>query len=198
MRKPLQRICVFCGSSSGNRPEFSAGAAELGRSLGRRGIGLVYGGSAIGLMGETARNALASGADVHGVIPEAINRRVQPLPEITLEVVPDMHSRKMRMYTLADAFIALPGGIGTLEELMEVFTWLQLGYHEKPVGLLNILSFYDPLFSMLDGMVESAFLKPEHRRGLIASGSVEELLDSLTEAQPRYLPKWNQDQTRDS
>jgi uncharacterized protein (TIGR00730 family) len=175
----LTTVAVFCGSSFGNNPAYRQGAERLGREIGKRKLSLVYGGSALGLMGSVARCAMEEGAPVTGVIPEALNRRVEALDGITLEVVSGMHQRKARMYQLADAFISLPGGIGTWEETLEALTWLQLGYHRKPVALYNLENFYNPMVSLLDHAVGSGFLKETHRQALIVESELKELFSRL-------------------
>lgn len=186
----MRRVAVFSGSSRGNQPIYMQWAEKLGYAVAERGLALVYGGSSVGLMGQVARAALSRSAEVIGVIPEAIHRHVAPQPGVRLEVVADMHVRKARMYTLADAFIALPGGIGTWEEILEVFTWLQLGYHQKPVALLNICGFYDPLLAMLDHAVSEGFLKEAHRRQLLVSQSCNEVFSLLEDFRPSEVQKW--------
>ena len=160
----MRRICVFCGSRIGNRPEYRAAAEMLGRSLTAEGLGLVYGGGCVGLMGVLADSVLAAGGAVIGVIPAAMLEWEVGHPGVTsLEVVQTMHERKARMAELSDGFIALPGGYGTLEEFCEVLTWLQLGFHSKPVGILNVAGFFDPLLAMLDRAVSEGFLRSEDR-----------------------------------
>jgi uncharacterized protein (TIGR00730 family) len=186
----MHRVCVFCGSSSGTEADYREGAFSLGKAIGERGFELVYGGGSLGLMGAVARGTLSVSAPVTGIIPEAIHKRVPALDGIRLEVVPGMHERKKRMYGLSDAFIALPGGIGTFEETFEAFTWLQLGYHRKPVALLNIRHFFDPLISLLDHATESGFIKPLHRSLLVCRETVDELLSDLGDFEPLELEKW--------
>src|SRR5262245_12742237 len=142
----MRRVCVFCGSSAGNRPEYADAARHLGAALARRGLGLVYGGGHVGLMGVVADAVLRAGGEVIGVIPQALVERELAQAGLTrLEVVDTMHQRKARMADLADAFVALPGGFGTCDELFEILTWSQLGLHARPVGLLNVAGFFDPL-----------------------------------------------------
>jgi uncharacterized protein (TIGR00730 family) len=174
------RICVFLGSSVGRSPVYAQAAEQLGTLIARRGIGLVYGGGAVGLMGLLADAATAAGGEVIGVIPEALRAREHDHPGLTkLHVVRTMHERKAMMADLSDGFIALPGGIGTFEELFEVWTWSQLGYHAKPCGLLNVAGFYDGMSGFIDHVVEEGFLKPEHRRMLIVEREAETMLDRL-------------------
>ena|ERR1700742_2758110 len=181
----LQRLCVFAGSGDGRRPEYRQAASSLGRELAERGVGLVYGGSGVGLMGATADAALAAGGEAIGVIPESLLSLEQVHSDLTeLHVVGSMHERKALMAELSDAFAALPGGIGTLEELLEIATWSKLGIHAKPVGVLNVGGFYDPLAAMLDHTVEEGFMSAEHRRILLVDASSERLLGRLQEWKP--------------
>ena len=160
----MRRICVFCGSSPGSRPEYRAAAEEMAAELVRRKIGLVYGGGNVGLMGVIADAVLGAGGDVQGVMPEHLTAREIGHKGLTrLHVVRSMHERKTLMADLSDAFVALPGGFGTLEEFCEVVTWTQLGLHAKPCGILNVLGYYSPLLRMFDHAVEERFLKPENR-----------------------------------
>ncbi|MFP4615815.1 MAG: TIGR00730 family Rossman fold protein [Thiohalorhabdus sp.] len=181
----MERICVFAGSGSGNRPAYAEAAAALGARLAEGGIGVVYGGGHTGLMGVLADAALAAGGEVVGVIPEALCTRELAHHQLSeLEVVSSMHARKARMAELADAFIALPGGIGTLEELFEVFTWAQLGLHAKPCGLLNAAGFYDPLVRFLDETVAEGFLRPDQRALLEVDSEPADLLTALAACHP--------------
>jgi uncharacterized protein (TIGR00730 family) len=186
----MKNLCVFCGSSSGNDLAFTEAAGEMGRLLAERGIGLVFGGGNVGLMGEVARAVMRGGGRAVGVIPEYIRARVSHLELTELIVTDGMHERKAKMYELADAFAALPGGIGTLEELAEIFTWGQIGFHQKPVGLLNTAGFYDPLVHFIDGMVNSGFLKKAHQDNLIVENDPRSLLQSFTECRPSGADKW--------
>ncbi|KPV40994.1 hypothetical protein AN478_03395 [Thiohalorhabdus denitrificans] len=187
----MERICVFAGSGSGNRPAYAEAAAALGGRLATRGIGVVYGGGHTGLMGVLADAALGAGGEVVGVIPEALCTRELAHHQLSdLEVVDSMHARKARMAELADAFIALPGGIGTLEELFEVFTWAQLGLHAKPCGLLNAAGYYDPLIRFLDETVTEGFLRPEQRALLAEAPEPETLLEALATARPAPAHRW--------
>jgi uncharacterized protein (TIGR00730 family) len=193
----MNRICVFCGSSSGSRPEYVATAGELGRELVRRNIELVYGGGNVGLMGIIADAVLKSGGEVQGVIPEHLMAREVGHKGLTkLHVVRSMHERKALMADLSDAFVALPGGFGTLEEFFEVVTWSQLGLHAKPCGILNVLGFYTPLLAMLDHAVEERFLKPENRALVLARESPADLLQLLEEWRPPHVEKWLDRETR--
>jgi len=181
----MQRICVFAGSGTGNRPGYADAAAALGELLARRRLGVVFGGGHTGLMGILADTALQAGGEVIGVIPEALRDRELAHEGVTrLDVVDSMHTRKARMNDYADAFIALPGGVGTLEELFEVFTWAQLGIHHKPCGLLNTDGYYDPLTRFLDDMVGSGFLRPDQRALLEVAEDPETLTDALAGPHP--------------
>jgi uncharacterized protein (TIGR00730 family) len=187
----MKRICVFCGSSSGSRPEYTAAAIELGAELSRRNIGLVYGGSKTGLMGSVADAVLKFGGEVVGVIPEHLMPKEIAHQGLTkLHVVHSMHERKAFMADLSDAFIALPGGFGTLDEFFEVVTWTQLGLHEKPCGILNVLGYYSPLLAMLDHAVDERLLKVENRRLVLARDSISGLLQALEEWHPTHIEKW--------
>ncbi|WP_043308859.1 TIGR00730 family Rossman fold protein [Pseudomonas sp. ML96] len=187
----LKSVCVFCGASPGARPIYHEAAANLGRSLAERGLTLVYGGGAVGLMGVVADAALAAGGEVIGIIPQSLERAEIGHKGLTrLEVVDGMHARKARMAELADAFIALPGGLGTLEELFEVWTWGQLGYHAKPLGLLEVDGFYSRLTDFLDHLVAERFVREQHRSILQVSESPTALLELMNDWQPTAAPKW--------
>ncbi|PVZ09709.1 MULTISPECIES: TIGR00730 family Rossman fold protein [unclassified Pseudomonas] len=187
----LKSVCVFCGASSGANPAYRDAAEQLGRALAERGLTLVYGGGKVGLMGVVADAAMAAGGEVIGVIPEALKAlEVGHAGLSRLEVVDGMHARKARMAELADAFIALPGGLGTLEELFEVWTWGQLGYHGKPLGLLEVNGFYQKLTGFLDHLVAEHFVRQEHRAMLQLGHDADELIDALERWEPTTLPKW--------
>ena len=193
----MNRICVFCGSSSGSRPEYAAAAEELGGELARRNIGLVYGGGNVGLMGIIANAVLTAGGEAIGVIPENLMAREVGHKGLTkLHVVHSMHERKALMADLSDAFVAMPGGFGTLEEFCEVLTWSQLGLHTKPCGILNVFGFYTPLLRMFDHAVEERFLKPENRALVLARESPVELLRELEQWRPTHVEKWLDRETR--
>lgn len=178
--RELRRICVYCGSSSGRRPEYAEGAKHLARILAAERIGLVYGGASVGIMGMVADAALAEGGEVIGVIPQdLVDWEVAHHGLTDLQVVGSMHERKARMAELSDAFVALPGGLGTLEEVFEVLTWAQLGIHQKPCGLLNIGGYYDQLSRFLDHAVSEEFIRTAHRTMLIVEDEPEELLRSF-------------------
>lgn len=184
-------LCVFCGSNKGARPEYEAAARALGKALAQQQIGLVYGGASIGLMGAVADAALAAGGTAIGVIPESIASVEVAHDGLTeLHVVSSMHERKALMAQLSQGFIALPGGIGTLEEMFEVWTWSQLGIHGKPIGLLNVNGFYDGLAVFLDQLVTEAFVKPVHRKILLVDGQPEALLQRLLSAKVPKVDKW--------
>src|SRR5262245_3618611 len=176
----MNSVCVFCGSASGTNPAYAAAARDVGCELARRGLTLVYGGGRVGLMGEVATAALAAGGTVVGVIPHALSGKEIAFAEATeLVVVDTMHARKALMADRADAFVALPGGYGTCDELFEILTWGQLGIHRKPVGLLNVNGFFTPLLGWLDHVVREGLLKPKHRGLLLVADTVPELLDKL-------------------
>lgn len=181
----MRRLCVFCGSSAGARPEYLAAAQTLGRALAERGVGLVYGGARVGLMGAVADAALAHGGEVLGVIPRALEEREIAHPGLTeLRVVESMHERKAVMSDLSDGFVALPGGLGTLEELFEVWTWAQLGVHDKPCALLDVAGYYVPLLDFLDHGVREGFVRPAHRAQLLVDDDPARLLDRLALFRP--------------
>ena len=188
--KELKTICVFCGSGTGVNPLYSKAAGILGDLLSRRSINLVYGGSNIGLMGIVSAAVRDGGGKVTGVIPEHIFDHVPSQEGITMEVVPGMHERKALMYELADAFISLPGGIGTLEETFEAWTWNQLGYFAKPLALLNINAYYDSLLDFLNRMNREGFLKENQRDALIVDTDPERLLEKMTSWKPPEGLKW--------
>ena len=184
-------ICTFSGSSFGRKEEYVKEAVELGCLIGENGLSLVYGGGSLGLMGAVARNARESGAEVIGILPEAMNKDyvVEGNVETTLLVVRDMHERKKLMYEKSDAFIALPGGIGTLEELFEIFTWKQLGYHVKPVVLLNVKNYFDHIISFLKHSVEEGFLTKEVFSSLHVAENAKDALDMALSEEDEMLPE---------
>lgn len=192
----MQRVLVFCGSSPGARAEYALRAAELGRLLAGRGLELVYGGAAVGLMGALADAALDSGGKVIGVIPRRLVEREIAHPGLTeLREVSSMHERKALMAELADAVIALPGGSGTLDELFELFTWNQLGLHRAPIGLLDVAGYWQPLLGLLDHMVAERFLRAEYRDMLLVDALPAALLDALASSQHEPRDKWLDDQS---
>lgn len=187
----LMRICVFCGSNPGNDPAYRAAAEALGRLLAARGIGLVYGGGRVGMMGAVAQAALADGGTVIGVIPEGLQRKELAYGGLTeLIVTRTMHERKQRMADLADGFVALPGGFGTFEEFCEIVTWGQLGLHEKPCGLLNVKGYYSPLLALFDHALAEGFLKPQYRQLVLTEEEPERLLAAMRGYRPPVLEKW--------
>jgi uncharacterized protein (TIGR00730 family) len=193
----MKRICVFCGSSQGSRPEYGAAAEEMAAELVRRNIGLVYGGGNVGLMGIIGDAVLKAGGEVQGVIPEHLMaREVGHVGLTKLHVVGSMHERKALMADLSDAFVALPGGFGTLEEFCEVVTWAQLGLHPKPCGILNVLEYYSALLRMFDHAVEERFLKTENRALVLARDKPADLLRALEEWRPIHVEKWLSRETR--
>jgi uncharacterized protein (TIGR00730 family) len=188
----MRRVCVYCGSSPGRDPAYREAAVALVHALAERGIGVVYGGAHVGLMGVVADEALAAGAEVIGVIPQAlVDREIAHTGLDDLRVVGSMHERKAQMAELADAFVALPGGLGTLEELFEVATWSQLGLHVKPCGLLNVLGYYDGLAGMLDHAVSERFLRPENRAIILVEADPSAMVDALAAWEPpARVDKW--------
>ena len=192
----MKRICVFCGSNTGHNPIYRAEAEKLGQLLAARGIELVYGAVNIGLMGAVADACLAAGGTVIGVIPEALmgkevaGRAVDHRALTRIEVVDSMHTRKARMAELSDGFIALPGGFGTFEEFCEILTWGQLGFHVKPMGLLNVNGFYDPLLGLFDHAVNEGFFRPQNRAMALAETNIERLLDAMLAYRPEPVSKW--------
>jgi len=187
----ISSVCVFCGSSTPTDPRYREQAAELGALVAGRGLDLVYGGGSVGLMGALADAALAASGRVIGVIPTGLfSREVGHHGLTELHEVATMHERKQLMYDLADGFVALPGGLGTLEELAEVTTWSQLGLHAKPVVLLDVDSFWDPLVAQLDRMVAVGLLKPANRELIMREAGPQEALDALAAAHPARERKW--------
>ena len=187
----VESVCVFCGSSPGADPVYVANAEALGRRLAGAGTTLVYGGASVGTMGAIARAALEAGGRVVGVIPENLDRVELAAEGLTeLHRVGSMHERKAMMADLADGFVALPGGLGTLEETAEIATWSQLGLHTKPLGLLNTAGFYDGLLAFLDHATAEGFVRPEHRTLLLADDDPAALLDRMRAWRPASSPKW--------
>jgi uncharacterized protein (TIGR00730 family) len=192
----MNRVCVFCGSSTGRNPAHLEAARRMGRALAARGLGVVYGGGSVGLMGALADAALAAGGEVVGVIPRALQLRELAHGGLTtLHVVGSMHERKARMAELADGFVALPGGMGTLEEFAEVLTWAQLGLHARPCGLLDVAGYYRPLISFFDAAAAEGFVRPEHRRLVLVAGEPDALLDALEAWQPPPIERWIDERT---
>lgn len=187
----MKRVCVYCGSSIGRDPAYRAAAGALGQELADRGLGLVYGGASVGVMGAIADAVLEAGGEAIGIIPESL-----ALKEIAHEglterhVVRSMHERKAMMAEYADGFVALPGGWGTMEEIFEILTWAQLGFHQKPCGLLNVAGYYDGLFSFLEHVIEEQFVKPDYRELLIMERDANRLLDRFASYQAPKIRKW--------
>jgi uncharacterized protein (TIGR00730 family) len=187
----LSTICVFCGSNGGADPAYLAAAREVGAGLAQRGIRVVYGGGRVGMMGALADAARDAGGEVVGVIPQQIfDLEIGHTGLDDLRVVGSMHERKALMAELADGFVTLPGGIGTLEELFEVFTWAQLGLHAKPLGLLDVGGYYEPLTAFLDHAVAERFLRAQTRGMLVTADDFDELMDALAHAEPVAMRKW--------
>jgi hypothetical protein len=180
-KKTVCRVAVYCGSADGNNPVFLAEASALGAAIASAGLGLVYGGANVGLMGTVANAALAGGAEVIGVLPDVLaGKEIAHAGLTTLEMVPTMHERKARMAELADAFLVLPGGYGTLDELMEAITWAQLGLHSKPCILINTAGYWNGLLAFLDSTVAAGFLKAENRQLLLVAGSAIDAIGMVT------------------
>jgi uncharacterized protein (TIGR00730 family) len=187
----MRRICVFCGSSDGERPGYLELARRMGATLAARGLETVYGGGNVGLMGAVADAALAAGGRVIGVIPDGLLARERGHRGISeLEIVGSMHERKARMAALSDGFIALPGGLGTLEELAEALTWSQLGLHRKPCGVVNLDGYFDPLVAFLDRAVAEGFMRGESRRMLLVAGTADSLLDAFESYEAPAVRRW--------
>jgi uncharacterized protein (TIGR00730 family) len=187
----IRSLCVFCGANLGARAEYTDAARTVGRLLGERGIRLVYGAGNVGLMGVLADSCLAAGGEVIGVIPDALVRHeVAHLGLTELRVVNSMHERKAMMADLSDAFMALPGGLGTFEELFEIWTWSQLGLHQKPLGLVNVSGYYDPLIALADHGLKEGFLRQQHLDTLIVETDPHSLLQALERFTPAFTPKW--------
>jgi len=187
----MNRVCVFCGSSVGTKPVYADAARAMGSLLASRGIGLVYGGGHVGLMGVVANAALEAGGEVIGVIPKALaDREIAHGGLTTLHVVDSMHTRKAMMAELSDAFIAMPGGVGTFEEFFEAVTWTQLGLHRKACALLNVDDFYTPLTRFIDQAVGVGFIKPVHRASIVVDSDPMRLLDTLASIELPDVPKW--------
>ncbi len=189
--KRITSLAVYCGSSPGLLPEYLEAATQLGRFLASENVRVIYGGGDVGLMGAVADGAIEAGGKVIGVIPKTLaDKEVAHSGLTELYIVTSMHERKMKMAELSDAFIALPGGIGTLEEIFEVFTWTQLGFHTKPCAFLNVAGFFDSLIAFLDQVVEQRFLKPEHLDSLFVDDDQVSLLEKLNRYEPEKVEKW--------
>ncbi len=187
----MKHICVFCGSYTGEDREYRMAAEAVGRGIIERKMGLIYGGGHVGLMGTVADAAMAAGGPVTGVIPSALAQKELAHTGLTeLVEVRTMHERKALMADRADAFLALPGGFGTMDELFEIITWAQLGFHRKPIALLNVKGFFDPLLVFIDHLAEEGFIKPEHRQVLLVGTKPNDLLDTLMTYEPPLVDKW--------
>ena len=187
----MKTVCVFCASSDGARPSYGAAARRMGSALARRGLGLVYGGGRVGLMGVLADAALRAGGKVMGVIPDALlEKEVAHVGLSKLYVVGSMHERKKLMADLSDGFVTLPGGYGTLEEFLEVLSWAQLGIHEKPCGLLEVEGYWEPLSSLFDKAVAEGFVKPDHRSLVLTEEDPELLLEKMSRYTPPKTKRW--------
>lgn len=187
----MRRVCVFCGSAAGARPEYARDAEALGRAIGARGMGLVYGGGAVGLMGVVSRAAIAAGAAVTGIIPHGLVMREAGDQDLTdLHIVASMHERKAMMAEMSDGFAVLPGGFGTLEEAVEALTWLQLGIHRKPVVFIDTLGFWQKQMAMFDHMLAEGLLRPDIRPAAMIAPNPEAALDALAAFAPPDLPRW--------
>jgi uncharacterized protein (TIGR00730 family) len=177
--RKISNICVFCGSASGSRPVYAEKAQTLGAEMARRAIRMVYGGGGIGLMGEVALGVIESGGEVTGVIPYALATKERLLPNIEMRVVNTMHERKAIMAREADAFIILPGGFGTFDEMFEIITWAQLGIHQKPIGILNIEGYFDSMMQMIEHAIREGFILPRFRDLMVVSREIVDLLEKL-------------------
>lgn len=187
----IKRLAVFCGSSPGARPEYTQAARAFGRLLSERGIGVVYGGSNVGLMAALANEVLDNHGDIIGVIPRMLVEREVAHRELSdLRIVESMHERKALMAELCDGFVALPGGVGTLEEFFEVWTWAQLGVHDKPCGLLNVENYFDGLLAFIDQAVHERFVRDAHRAMVIVESEPERLLERFASYEPPRVKKW--------
>ena len=187
----MKRVCVFCGSSEGSRPDYVESARRMGEEIAHRGLGLVYGGGKVGLMGAVADAALAAGGEVIGVIPDAlVSKEVGHEGLTELHVVGSMHERKKLMADLSNGFVALPGGYGTLEEFLEVLSWAQLSIHEKPCAILDVAGYWEPLVSLFDRTVAEGFVRPNHRSLVLTGRDPGELLDLMKRYTPAAEKKW--------
>ena len=193
----IHKLAVFCASSDGHDNEIFDAAYDLGKAMAESNISLVYGGSKLGLMGQVANGVMDHGGKATGVIPDFLKTKEVVHPSLDeLITTQDMHQRKLKMHELSDAFVALPGGFGTFEELFEIVTWAQLGLHRKPIGLFNIGGFYDDLINMLNKMTEKGLLKQDNLDILLVSDNFEDLLDKMRNYEPKPVPKWmNKNQT---
>jgi uncharacterized protein (TIGR00730 family) len=187
----MKSVCVFCGGNPGRSPAYAEAARRFGEALAGRGLGLVYGGASVGLMGIVADAALRRGGEVYGVLPTFLKaREIEHLALTELSLVDTMHERKAAMAARSDAFVALPGGYGTLDELFEILTWAQLGLHRKPAALLNVEGYFDGLLAFLDHATSEALVRPEHRAMLLVESDPEILIDKLASYEAPAVPKW--------
>jgi uncharacterized protein (TIGR00730 family) len=186
----IKKLCVFCGSSIGKNPKYRINAQLLADKLVEKNIDLVYGGGNVGIMGILASRMIEKKGNVFGIIPEKIHSMVKHIEITELLITKDMHARKAKMYELSDGFIALPGGIGTLEELSEILTWYQLGYHQKPIAILNIDGFYDSLINFLENMISEGFLRKEQYECLIIDNNIDSILNKMECHKSVILNKW--------
>ena len=187
----MKRVCVFCGSSEGSRPIYAEAARRMGEEIAKRGLGLVYGGGKVGLMGTVADAALAAGGEVVGVMPDAlVSKEIGHQGLTELHVVGSMHERKKMMADLSDGFVALPGGYGTLEEFLEVLSWAQLSIHEKPCALLDVAGYWKPLTALFDRTVAEGFVRPDHRALVLTDRDPDRLLDTMGRYAPPAEKKW--------
>ncbi|MBA3874771.1 MAG: TIGR00730 family Rossman fold protein [Anaerolineae bacterium] len=185
----MQQVCIFCGSYQGSKPIYMESAHQMG--LAQRGLGLVYGGGRVGLMGAVADGTIAGNGTVVGVIPQSlVDRELAHKGLSEIHVVTSMHERKAMMAEIADAFVAMPGGFGTLDELFEIITWAQLGFHHKPIALLNIDGYFNPMLVFIEHMAVEGFIKPADRSAVLVRNEVDTLLDALLSYQPPQLEKW--------
>jgi uncharacterized protein (TIGR00730 family) len=193
----MRSICVYCGSNAGSKPVYTERAIAFGTRIAKEGLALVYGGGNVGLMGVVADAVLEAGGEVIGVIPEQlVNWEVAHKGVTRLEVVANMHERKARMFDLADGFVALPGGFGTLDEMFEMLTWRQLGIADKPCAFLDVDGFYAPLLAMMDRMVEERFLHPDQRRDLWQGDDIDALIAWMRAYEPAQASKWIDEKRR--
>ncbi len=187
----FKRLCVFCGSNPGTEPDFMEAAFETGKFLAEQNIGLVFGGGRVGMMGKVADTAMEMGGNVIGIIPEALAEKEVAHENLSeLHIVQSMHERKAMMADFSDGFIAMPGGFGTFEEICEVITWTQLGFQEKPCGILNVNGYYDDLIALFDKATAKGFIRPIHRKLVIVGESIEVLYESMRQFEPSKLEKW--------
>ncbi len=188
----IKNISVFCASAAGIDPVYMQQAYKLGKEMAARGQGLIYGGAKVGLMGSVALGAIDHGGKVYGILPDFLKRKELEYEGLTeIHIVKTMHERKAMMEEMCDAIIALPGGFGTMDELFEIITWAQLALHKKPIGLLNVEGYYDPLMVFIDSMIEKGFVKPEYKNLIIVDSDIESLLDKMALYEPTFCNgKW--------